>query len=336
MRRVGFILLLFLPLTISCNHKREKQNVKESIKVSIKEPANFLNFSLKFETSYPQHICGWSEEFSELYVCDYTQKAKISINSNATLLTPELVKFFKKNGVIINISIDLNERHHNFTRRYKNGKKSFEDILGKVELLRKNNLLGTSFQGTIEKFELIDKEKIGFFQKIGFSSARISPNLLGKEESEGEKIAFKFFELVDYSSKKNFLITDNIFDLFNNVLKGSFLKYAPFCNGLGANIGQSILYYNISRDMFSYICQYVPGAYISGDNIKNIFDSFLLKRQISFMKQRMETIIKNCLKCPIVGFCRGGCVIDGINSYNQINKAGCIYIKTLWFFLLIQ
>jgi len=74
--RIHPFLLVFLALFLfCCAHPSEGDNSPGAI-LPVKPPEETLDFSLKPEASYPQHICGWSEEFSELYVCDYTQKAK--------------------------------------------------------------------------------------------------------------------------------------------------------------------------------------------------------------------------------------------------------------------
>ncbi len=65
-----------------------------------------------------------------------------TLQTNATLLTEELCRFFKENDFLIGVSIDGPERLHNAYRRKSDGGGSFSDALRGMELLKKH---GVSF-----------------------------------------------------------------------------------------------------------------------------------------------------------------------------------------------
>ncbi len=65
------------------------------------------------------------------------KKFSNGIQSNATLVTPELVDFVKKSRDFhVGTSIDGPEEIHNRTRIYSDGRGSFEDVLAGQKLLR--------------------------------------------------------------------------------------------------------------------------------------------------------------------------------------------------------
>jgi len=63
----------------------------------------------------------------------------MGVNTNLTLLTEEIAEFFNRNNIDVYISIDGYREAHNRTRKYHNGKGSFDDIIEKVAIYRKHN-----------------------------------------------------------------------------------------------------------------------------------------------------------------------------------------------------
>ena len=59
------------------------------------------------------------------------------IQTNATLVTPEFARFFKKNKFAVSVSIDGNEETHDKNRTYCNGKGSYAKVMQGVYNLRK-------------------------------------------------------------------------------------------------------------------------------------------------------------------------------------------------------
>lgn len=60
-----------------------------------------------------------------------------SVQTNGTLLTPELIHFFKQNNFHIGFSLDGCEMSHNINRPYKGGGASFDKVIGSMRQVEK-------------------------------------------------------------------------------------------------------------------------------------------------------------------------------------------------------
>lgn len=59
----------------------------------------------------------------------YKKQAKYSIQTNGVLINKEWIKFFKKYGIHVGISLDTTKKSNDINRIYHNGKSSYNDIL---------------------------------------------------------------------------------------------------------------------------------------------------------------------------------------------------------------
>lgn len=62
------------------------------------------------------------------------------LNTNGTLINDEIACFFKDNNFIVNVSIDINEKQHNNTRKYINGDNSYDNVLKGLNILLKHKV----------------------------------------------------------------------------------------------------------------------------------------------------------------------------------------------------
>ena len=67
-------------------------------------------------------------------------EVNIGMQTNGTLITDEVAKFFKKKGFRIGVSIDGPEDIHNHNRVYRNKKGSFRDCLNGIKMLHKHKV----------------------------------------------------------------------------------------------------------------------------------------------------------------------------------------------------
>ncbi len=65
---------------------------------------------------------------------------EFDLTTNGTILTNEMIEFFKRNKVKLNISIDGDEETHNTSRIYRNGKGSFKDAFNNIKVLKENGI----------------------------------------------------------------------------------------------------------------------------------------------------------------------------------------------------
>ncbi|MCU0287443.1 MAG: 4Fe-4S cluster-binding domain-containing protein, partial [Acidobacteria bacterium] len=263
------------------------------------------------------------------------KKTPIDMNTNASLLKKNMIRFLIDNNVTLHISIDGNRMHHDSTRIYRNGEGSFDNIIKSILLLKKMGYPGDkleNFQGTLYNFDLLDKEEIfSFYSKLNFKLALLYPGLLGIDPETGTNNAVQFFDLYKKSLKKNpTLISSEIKKLADVLNPSRNGDYTPYCNGLGANLEILLLNYNIPNESLSYLCQFIPQLSKKRGKSINIFDMELFYESINYQFKRIESMRKYCFNCSIVGICNGGCILNGLNSFNEKNEGACSFWKTLW------
>lgn len=259
-------------------------------------------------------------------------KINYEMNTNLTLLTEEMARFFDQYHFKVNVSIDGYQEAHDKTRKYRNGKGSFDDIIRKIGLYRKTNNIDTikTFQGTIEHVDDFQPEEVYKMEKYGFVSARLAPNLLNCSEDDGKKKAKLMGRFLELNSQHQFQVTELI---FTKVIKGINQKEYQFsmnCSGLSGlpKIGFEI---NISTLAVSLLCSFIRHLAVPIKNLRyDIYNPKLWQVSYEYINQRMECMLKNCIECPLLALCRGGCVLSGLDIQNRVNKAACAYQQEIW------
>lgn len=264
----------------------------------------------------------------------HDDKTKITINTNGTLLDEETARFFIANDVDIYLSIDGPPQHHNLTRVYHNGRGSYDDVIGTLQMLKrlgydKNSI--RSVQGTLEHFDHFDPRELFRMSQLGLRLIRFSANVMGGiAETEGAFRANRLYSLVRRSQKRKLKVCDQIFDVFHaSVEKGVDFCYSLFCNGLGG-AERMLLLYNVSDNSLSYLCQYSVPAMVPVEGEIDGYHPQIFAAACRFIGERIAAVRRHCLDCPILGVCRGGCIISGLGSANTENPAACSYNLTLW------
>lgn len=261
-------------------------------------------------------------------------KIEYSINTNLALLTEEIARFFKRHHFKVHISIDGYREAHNKTRKYHNGKGSFDDVIEKVGLYRKINKKNSlpAFQGTIEYPDEFQPEEVYKMDKHGFVMARLAPNLLNVTEDDAVKKARlmgKFLEL-NSRHKEKFRVTELIFTRAKNKINQEAYRFSFNCQGLSAlpKLGVEV---NISTLSISHLCGFIPGTALPAEELQyDIYNPKLWEVSYQFIKDRMGIVLKECMDCPLVGICVGGCILSGLDTQNHLNKSACVYQREMW------
>ena len=270
-----------------------------------------------------------SEEYPDIEV-------EYSINTNLAMLTEEIAEVFLENNFKVDISIDGYREAHNKTRRYHNGKGSFDDVIEKVELYRrlhkdKKNALKV-FQGTIEFPDAFQPEEVYKMDKYGFVFARLAPNLLNvSQEDAGKKARLmgKFLEL-NSQYKDRFQVTELIFTKAKDKINQEEYRFAFNCQGL-CGLPKMGIEINITNLSVSHLCGFIPGTSVPLEDLQyDIYNPKLWDVSYKFIKDRMEAVLTHCMDCRLVGICSGGCILSGIDTENRLNKAACVYQNEMW------
>jgi len=138
---------MYLLVSTGCNYRCKYCCLEHSIKIHSIQPKlmpfkvakEAVDFFFKYSPD-PQYICFFGGEplinFKVIkqtveYVNNKYPDKKIffRINTNGSLVTPEIAKFFAKNNFVIGVSIDGTKKYHDACRIYSNGKGTYEDTL---------------------------------------------------------------------------------------------------------------------------------------------------------------------------------------------------------------
>ncbi len=254
------------------------------------------------------------------------------LNTNMTIMSEEIARFFEKHRFDVDISIDGYPGAHDKTRRYYNGKGSFENIIKNLAILRENykTLQLKAFQGTIDRTDDFECEEVYQMKRYGFTSARLAPNLLYISEEEAIKKARIMGEFLDLNARHDFKVGDGYFDNMKNLI--NLPQYAFFFNCFGLTGFPKVgLYFNISNLRISQLCNFISWTSVPFKDVdEDIYNPKIWQISSRFIQNRVDTLLKTCMECELVGICRGGCIVNGLDKNNQINKAACAYQKELW------
>lgn len=259
-------------------------------------------------------------------------KARFEINTNLTLLTEEIAEFLHRHHFKVHISIDGYKDAHNRTRKYYNGKGSFDDIIEKLKIFRTyyGEKSMDSYQGTIEFPEEFSPEDISEMAQYGFSAARLAPNLLHVSEENARQKARIMGQFLELNTRRDFQVTELLFTRLRDRVNRAEYRFAFNCRGLSGlpDMGIEI---NLSTLHLSQVCGFAKKAGLPIAELDyDIYNPKLWRHSYKFIKERMESLLSLCMDCSLVGICGGGCLMSGLDNENRLNKAACAYQQEMW------
>ena len=186
-----------------------KETAKRAVDIAMESPSEYLTF--EFQGGEPllnyeviKFIIEYSKEINNGKCIEY------NLVSNLTLLTTEMIDFFKENNVSICTSIDGDEKLQNINRHYKN-KNSYLETTNQIRKLKDNkikvNAIETTTKYSLDKYkDIVDK-----YIELGFDSIFVRPlTRLGKADDNWKKIGYevedflKFYKnILEYVIEKN-------------------------------------------------------------------------------------------------------------------------------------
>ncbi|MCK4765412.1 MAG: hypothetical protein KAW12_24635 [Candidatus Aminicenantes bacterium] len=255
-----------------------------------------------------------------------------TINTNMTLMTEEIARFFNKFNFKVFISIDGYKKAHDKTRKYHDGQGSFEDIIKGIEIYREYNqdYFIKGFQGTIENIDEFDLQEVYKMDKYGFIEARLAPNLLGVSRKDALKKARLVGRFLDLNPGNRLAATEVYFKNMTKLINKDDYSFFFNCKGL-SSYPEISLYLDMTNWRVSHLCSYVPAASLPLEGLgHDIYNPILWKRTETFIEDRIDSLFKNCLECDLAAICRGGCIYTGLDKENTLNESACAYQRELW------
>lgn len=236
------------------NYNMSIETAKKAVDIALQSPSDYLTFEfqggeplLNFETI--RYIIEYSKSVNNGKYIDY------NLVSNLTLLTDEMIEFFKENNVSICTSIDGDRELQNINRPYSKGD-SYNETIGKIILLKEKQIDVNAIETTTKYSLSRYKEIVDEYTNLGLKSIFLRPlTKLGKADNNWEKIGYSAEEFLgfyknclDYIIEKNkqgIFLSEGHSDIFlKKILLNKPINYMELRSPCGGAIGQLAYYYD--------------------------------------------------------------------------------------------
>ena len=236
------------------NYNMSKDTAKRAVDIALQSPSDYLTFEfqggeplLNFETI--RYIIEYSKSVNNGKYIDY------NLVSNLTLLTDEMIEFFKENNVSICTSIDGDRELQNINRPYSKGD-SYNETIKKIRLLKEKQIDVNAIETTTKYSLSRYKEIVDEYINLGLKSIFLRPlTKLGKADNNWEKIGYSaedflsfYKKCLDYiieQNKKGIFLSEGHSDIFlKKILLNKPINYMELRSPCGGAIGQLAYYYD--------------------------------------------------------------------------------------------
>ncbi len=228
---------------------------------------------------------------------------RFSINTNASLITPEIAKKLKEYRVKIASSIDGLRDGNDRVRLTKSGGGTFKAIMRGFENLVKQGYPMKSIAVTVneQNFPSLDEKIIDWAIGQQMREVRIDIDVIGMVEIPVEDIVARLMRIRRYAKKRGIEIAGFWSRPVENLNDSTLDAHVAFC---GAVRGNSMC---VSPSGNIYGCGYSTIQLGTLDQIKlfHVPES----KYHRFIRNRLTGTIEMCEGCMIEGQCGGGCNI---------------------------
>lgn len=227
---------------------------------------------------------------------------RIGINTNLALLNQEMAANFIKYDVEVAASLDGTKEGNDKVRLTKNLKGTYDQILHGFDILEKLKRPIRSFAMTVTEanFADVDTKIIDWAASKNMEEVRIDIDIVGLVNIPVEKIIERLTEVRAYAKTRGISVIGFWSRPAENL--GLYPEHDDigFCGG---ERGNSVCVAPSGQVFPCGYSNYQIGAF---DSIAHI------QRQVAYQKlleRRNLSRLESCKGCPILGFCRGGCMI---------------------------
>lgn len=256
----------------------------------------------------------------------------IILITNGSLLNDNIIKFLKKNKVLIAVSLDGPKNINDKNRLYVNGESTYDDTVRAISLLNRNNIKPTLSctinQGNVKKLNEIIPWMIKNFEidSLGlnlFSGGDCSNKVIKRLSNDSAKEIIKVFRLC----REYGIYEDTVLRQMK-----AFVEENPniyYCAATGREI-------SVDPDGNLATCP----AFLNTKLFPiNVDQNLKVEDRIEFKKwvKRSPILNKKCYKCIALGVCGGGCAFNSYKNHNNIYELDtffCNYAKNITFWML--
>ena len=277
------------------------------------------------------------------YAKPYRDRVRLTIQTNASLLTEERVSFLLENNVSIGVSLDGPPEIHNPTRPLQSGKGSFDQVMRGIRILQSHGVsVGVISVMTRKLAEQID-HVLDFFLENKIYSLSFSPFLpVGRGMKDDDnfvtpEILFEAYKrlidrIVQFNSNP-----DRPFDLHENVLTRMARKIFSnrnefMCTRAPCGSGRDVLGFGVNGDFYAcddFINE--PTFWIGSLDRGSIKDQLLKTDVVRKLCNRSMADLPRCRNCVWRSLCGGIChSADFYSGANGVEEtAMCGFYKLL-------
>ncbi|MGE5298039.1 MAG: radical SAM protein [Acidobacteriaceae bacterium] len=252
-------------------------------------------------------LLNWPLILQSLEYCAKTfplRKTSFSINTNASLITPEIAQTLRLYRVSIATSLDGIQQGNDKVRLTAGGKGTFLSVVRGFDILAKAGYPIDGFSATVDRrnFGDLNESLIDWAISHGMVEVRIDIDVLDLEGISVDEAVSKILRLRAYGKNKNVDVFGFWSRPFENFNFNPTNEHVAFCGGVRGN---SVC---INPQGNAFICGYS----------RTVLGNIKEPQQILAPGSPYATIVasrlvgrpKECAGCPIEGQCAGACEIS--------------------------
>lgn len=339
--------LFIFVVTTACNHNCEycqaqngkkipndymsREVAKKAVDIAVQSPTDSLQF--EFQGGEPLlnfDVIKYIIEYAESIKGD--KKIGYSVVTNLTLLKDSMVAFFKEHSVMISTSIDGPEEVHNNNRPCRDGKKSLEIVLSKIEELKHDKIWVGALQTTTKRSLPKYKEIVDTYLEIGFDTISLRPlTPLGCASNKWDEIGYTAEEYLDFYEKAlDYIISINRAGKYisegmariflTKIMAGLGMNYMELRSPCGAALGQMAFYHDgniYTCDEGRMIAEMGNKSFLLG-NVNQTYDDLIDSKVCrGVCKASVMEGLTSCADCVYLPYC-GVCPAVNYSLYGDI------------------
>lgn len=229
-----------------------KEIAKKSIDLALQSPEKSLDFEfqggeplLNFEII--KYMVKYTEENKGTHIIRY------NVVTNLTLITDEILFFFKEHEFGISTSLDGPRELHNQNRKFREGNGTYNTVVNSIKRIQKKGIHVGAIETTTKYSLNYPKELVRIYAAMGFDSIFIRPlTPLGKATVNWDEIGYtpeeflvfykKAVEEVIRINKTEQYMKESHASILLKRMSGQFVNYMELRSPCGAGIGQLAYY----------------------------------------------------------------------------------------------
>jgi len=241
--------------------------------------------------------------------CEYVRQidslANLAVNTNLTLVTNEMARFFVDFDIKVSISLDGPREGNDAIRVYHSGQGTYNDILRGIATMRQVGYNVDAFSVTFNdlNFDLIDEEFVEWAFGQGFRGIATDIDMINMRNANRtvEECVQKLTDIRTACLRHNMENFGSWTTVYDYLVNEPDCEVTTFCR---AASGQNI---SVNPEGKLFICGHTNSLLGSLDDFENAlsFNSPYFK----LVESRLPGNNPVCFKCPIEGLCAGQCHI---------------------------